>query len=44
LERDIVLSQIDYRFIWVPLKFHAEALVANDFSSLAGCQTRKLLK
>jgi hypothetical protein len=34
-----VLSQIDNGFIWIPLKFHAETLVAHDFSSLAGCQT-----
>jgi len=44
LERDIVLSQIDNSFIWVPLEFHAEAFVANDSSSLADYQTIKLLK
>jgi hypothetical protein len=28
LEGNFVLSQIDGRFIWVPLEFHAAALIA----------------
>lgn len=28
LERDIMLSQIDSSFIWVPLKFHAKIQLA----------------
>jgi hypothetical protein len=32
-----MLAQIDGSFIWVPLKFHAEALMTDNFGILAGC-------
>jgi hypothetical protein len=30
-----MLAQIDSRFIWVPLKFHAEAFMTDDSGILA---------
>jgi hypothetical protein len=34
MERDIVFSQIDISFIWIPLELYAETLNANDSCSL----------
>jgi len=35
-----MLAQIDSSFIWVPLKFHAEAFMTDDSGILAGCYCR----